>query len=238
MKNSKQWLKEYLGGLRQIIFPKVCVCCGEQVEAQKQQICRFCIQERFEEANPDNLLVSAEILLPEGVLAQHAMWKYYKGSNLQQLIHLLKYERMIILGINLGAALGRSLQKHRELGNLITAQSILLPVPLHPKKFRSRGFNQAHAIALGIQQIWKLPICDRETVVRTKRTYTQTGFSIQRRLENVKGAFEVTEPAAVVGKKVLIVDDVFTTGATTFELAQAVSLAGSESIIIVTVAQA
>lgn len=233
--------KTIIEGLSEILFPKVCVCCGRENTQKHRQLCSFCLQERFEDANPDNEQSSSDTLLPEGIIAQHALWQFDKGGNLQDLLHLLKYERLTKIGIDLGRKLGERVHLHPSLAFKInkTEDTVILPVPLHYLKFRYRGFNQAFKIARGFQQAWPdIPLCGVKSVIRKKNTRTQTGFSLEKRLKNIEDAFEVKEPSEVEKKQVIIVDDVFTTGATTFELAQTVLAAGAGSVVVLTVAQA
>lgn len=237
MKNLLQYLSR---GLSRIVFPNVCACCGCENTQQQRQLCSFCLQSRFEDANPDNEQVSSDSLLPAGVIAQQALWQFDKGGDLQHLLHQLKYERLTTIGVDLGRRLGQRIRETPRLNSLLSKEdAIILPVPLHYKKYRYRGFNQAFKLAQGFQKEWEeIPICDVKDVVRTKNTASQTGFSLQRRLQNMENAFEVRNQAAVQDKLVVIVDDVFTTGATTFELSASVLAAGARSTIILTIAQA
>lgn len=237
MKNIFQHIVKGLSG---VIFPRVCVCCGQENTEQQRQLCSFCLQERFEDANPDNTLASSDTLLPAGILAQHALWQFDKGGELQDLLHLLKYERLTTVGIDMGRKLGERIQQHPFLNEQLNQQpAVILPVPLHYLKFRYRGFNQAFKIAQGFQQVWtKLPICDIKNVVRSKNTRTQTGFSLEKRLKNIENAFKVNDSSVLNDKLIVIIDDVFTTGATTFELSQTVLQAGATAVVVLTVAQA
>src|SRR5699024_5323826 len=118
--------------------------------------------ERFQDANPYNAPASGDTLLPDGVVFQHALWQFDKGGDLQNLLHLLKYERLTAIGVDLGRKLGERIRVHPPLNKYLSEnESVLLPVPLHPRKFRYRGFNQAFKIACGFQEVWPdLEICD------------------------------------------------------------------------------
>lgn len=232
--------QQLLEGLSEVVFPKVCICCGMETTAKERHICSFCKEERFERANPQNSLSSSGVILPDGVLLQHALWLFDKGGLLQHLMHYLKYERLTAIGTELGLLLARSLLKHPEFCALLNdgEKPLLVPVPLHYLKFRKRGFNQAFVIAKGIQQVLDVPICSVKSVVRRKNTRSQTGFSIEKRISNIEDAFRVRDAEAFMGRHLLIVDDVFTTGSTTFELARQLRQAGCARIVIATVAQA
>ena len=233
-------IKQISEGISRIVFPNVCACCGHENTQQKRQICSFCLHDRFEDANPDNERVSSDSLLPDGIAAQQALWQFDKGGDLQHLLHQLKYDRLTTIGIDLGRRLGQRIRKTPRLVRLFKEHdTIILPVPLHPKKFRSRGFNQAFKLAQGFGEVWQgIPICEVSDVVRTKNTVSQTGFSLEKRLENMENAFEVRNVEAVRERVVVIIDDVFTTGATTFELSQAAMEAGAGPVVILTIAQA
>lgn len=227
-------------GFKQVVFPNVCVCCGHEYTEEQRQICSFCLRDRFEDGNPKNSKASSDSLLPNGIEIQHALWQFDKGGDLQHLLHQLKYERLTTVGYDLGRALGRRVQEHPDIVKLVDAnESVLVPVPLHYLKYRYRGFNQAFKLAQGFQEIWGgIPICDIGKVVRTKNTRSQTGFSLEKRLENLQAAFRVKDNTPIHDRLCIIIDDVFTTGATTFELGDTLKKAGAGPVIILTVAQA
>jgi ComF family protein len=241
MKHLKAFIVSLWDGLSQMLFPSVCLCCEEQLLQSGQYICSFCLQKRFERPSTENSVGSSHSpILPENVLAQQALWKFDPGGKVQHLIHQLKYHRMAKVGIQLGAVLARRLKDLpaiQSAGRPADHQMILLPVPLHRLKFRKRGYNQAAYIARGIESVLNIPICSANAVIRKRNTRSQTGLSLQQRQENIKDAFRIKNPHEVAEKKVVIVDDVFTTGATAFELAKVLHQAGSESIVIWTIAQ-
>lgn len=101
-----------------------------------------------------------------------------------------------------------------------------------------RGYNQAFHIAKGVAEVTNLHILGKDVVVRNRNTKTQTGFSLEKRRRNIEGAFEVQDAEKVKEVLVVIIDDVFTTGATTFEMSGTLNKAGCKDIMIATVAQA
>ena len=108
---------------------------------------------------------------------------------------------------------------------------LLLPVPLHPRRLKSRGFNQALLLAQGLTE---KPVA-REALIRVRHTDPQVGLNPKERRENVKDAFVVAQPEAIKGKKILLVDDLFTTGATARECARALNKAGAARVEVLTV---
>ena len=235
----KSFFSTFQQGLTQLVFPDVCVCCGREPLQQSRHVCSFCIEKRFEHPGNSNPQSTGDVILPDGVSMQFALWKFDKGGMLQNLMHHLKYERLTGIGRQLGKVLAQRVKNHPLVqSQSFTENFLLLPVPLHYLKFRRRGFNQAFSIAKGISRILPVPICDINTVGRKKYTQTQTGFSLQKRIKNMDDAFSVPHPEKISEKKIIIIDDVFTTGSTSFELAKTVINAGAKSAMIWTVAQA
>lgn len=226
-------------GIGQVIFPDICVCCGQETLHRGHHICPFCLDKRFEYPEPVNSVRTSNAIVPDAVQMQFALWTFDKGGILQNLMHQLKYERLTGIGHQMGETLARRVEGHEIVQEALQEQeALLVPVPLHYLKFRRRGFNQAFSIARGIQNVLKIPICSINAVRRTKNTRSQTGFSLQKRIENMDDAFKVARPNQFKDKLLIIIDDVFTTGATSFELAQTLAQTGAAGIFIWTVAQA
>jgi ComF family protein len=109
-------------------------------------------------------------------------------------------------------------------------------VPLHPARLAERGFNQAELLATPCAAYWRLPILGR-ALVRTRPTLPQTDLDAAARRANVRNAFRVARPAAVEGRRMLLVDDVLTTGATVGAAAQALQAAGATAVGVLTLAR-
>ncbi len=123
--------------------------------------------------------------------------------------------------------------KQPRCRELVAAADLLAPVPLHFRRLQSRGFNQALFLARAFPDV----AVSREALVRVRNTVPQIGLNPQERRENVQGAFAVPRPGAVEGKSVLLVDDLFTTGATVRECARVLSRAGARRVEVLTVAR-
>lgn len=219
-----------------ILYPRICITCKGALSKNRHHLCDWCEQYMFDFANPRFSESCEDIIMPENVAFQHAHWKYDKGGYLQEILHALKYKNLPKLGVDIGMALGSSLAAHPQLKS---AQSVrLVPVPLHAKKKRLRGYNQALKIAEGIAQVTDFNIIPEQAVIRTRHTKTQTGFSLSQRQENMASAFKVILPYSLSKSHLVIVDDVFTTGATSFELANVLSKYTSSTVGIATVALA
>ena len=138
-----------------------------------------------------------------------ALFKFSKSGRVQGLLHSLKYKNHGELGIALGNIYAeRMMETH-----LKEMFEIIVPVPLHPSRKRKRGYNQSAMFAEGLSQKLQIPFSD-ELVQRKIKTETQTQKNKLNRWENVNEVFEVTDIDAIRSKKVLLVDDVVTTGAT------------------------
>lgn len=221
------------------MFPKVCSVCGLRLSKEEHFVCLQCLNGKFEEAYHTEKISTSGVMLPEGILLQHALWNFDKGGYLQELLHQLKYHRLTGVGVDIGRQLGKSLLQNPRFTKGIKSKKVrLLPVPLHPKKRRIRGYNQAFHIAKGVADVTNLHIQGQEVVIRKRNTKTQTGFSLEKRRKNIHGAFEVKDPDKIKDVVIVIVDDVFTTGATAFELSGTLNKAGCAEIMIATVAQA
>ncbi len=156
-------------------------------------------------------------------------------------IHALKYDRMHGAARKLGRMLAEAIG---QLAEGAPGEVLVVPVPLYRAKRKERGFNQArslaeHAIAaLGkTHPAWRLTLAS-STLMRLRATRSQAGLTPRQRRQNVRGAFNVSDPSAVAGKCVLIVDDIFTTGATARAAAQALAKAGAATIWVATLARA
>lgn len=160
----------------------------------------------------------------------------YDGA-LRDLIHLLKYEQVRPAGRVLGRMLAEVLEdlvpKPRETGLLV------VPVPLHVRKLRQRGFNQSELIAREAIKISHRPelMLHSSALLRTRFTESQTGMSRAQRRANMRGAFAVAHPKEVAERDILLVDDVFTTGTTVTECARVLRQAGAGCIWVATVAR-
>lgn len=210
-----QKLKQYILDFFQLIFPDLCRACTKQLYHGEQQICSSCLYD---------LPYTDFHLYPENAVARlfwgrihchaaMAMLYFRKGSKVQRLIHQLKYRSQPELGMRLGKLLGEKLALSGKPATQERAIDLIIPVPLHPKKQRSRGYNQSKMIADGISSVLHVPVGSTQ-LIRRRATGTQTKRNRYKRFENMQSVFSAPNPAELAGKHVLLVDDVITTGAT------------------------
>lgn len=206
-----QILKNIFSNSLHLFYPHICVGCGSDLVQKDHLLCLKCINDLPETNfaqyanNPIEKIFWGRIPL----VAAHSQYYFAKDALIQHLIHQLKYDGNKEIGVYLGEMTGRSLQNSNRFNNL----DAIIPLPLFPEKERKRGYNQATVICEGISNILQVPVL-RKVVIRQKFTETQTKKHRTERWENVAESFVVKEAEAIKGKKLLLVDDVVTTGAT------------------------
>lgn len=194
-----------------LLFPRLCYACGNHLMRNEYLICTECyvvIPRTNYHSIQDNPV--AQLFWGRCMIEKAAAFSYYnKGSRIRNLIHNLKYKGIREIGYELGRIYGQSLKS----SGFICDIDVVIPVPLHPVKKRIRGFNQSETISRGIADITMLPV-DVNSLARIMVSATQTKRSRYDRWTNVEGIFQVIDPQNIIGKHVLLVDDVITTGST------------------------
>ncbi|MCK9204168.1 MAG: ComF family protein [Bacteroidales bacterium] len=194
-----------------LIFPEICVCCGNSLWKSEKIICRLCDYHlprtnfHLDQDNPVSRLFWGRTPVENAT----AFLFFNKGNKVQQLIHQLKYKGRQDVGIYLGVEYGRLL----TCSSWFQAIDAIIPVPLHKKKEKQRGYNQSEQFAIGLSESMHIPV-KNHILVRKKANATQTKKSRFARYNNVCDIFDVSDPDFLRGKHVLLADDVITTGAT------------------------
>ena len=164
-------MRKIFNDLLHLFFPKLCMLCQTPLVGGEDHICLKCLCDlprtghNFLEENPATYLFGGKVPVYHAAAFLH----YEKGGHVQQLIHSLKYHDSREIGFRLGRMAGLRYQK----AILSDRPDLLLPVPLHPKKRKQRGYNQSEWIARGLNTLLKLPI-DTTSLRRTKETDAQT----------------------------------------------------------------
>lgn len=192
-------------------FPALCPSCGKKLLPSEQGVCLECIANLPRTNNFRERDNAAETLMAGRIPFERiaSFCVFTKGGVLPPLIHALKYRQ----GKNIGLLLGKLYGKDLKNSEFILPVHQIVPVPLHPKKEKERGYNQAEIIANGLSESLSLPV-STGNLIRSIHNPTQTKRSRTQRWDNVKNIFEVKNPAAFAGKHILLVDDVITTGST------------------------
>lgn len=233
------------GALLDILFPPRCHCCKSSTPPGAIHICSDCQKKMEPLLSPlcpacgvpfetgggiDHFCSSCALDHPPFVAARAPF--IYDGP-IKQMIHHFKYERKTALRRPLALLVAR----HLEDFAAEAAPDLVIPVPLHLKRLRQRGYNQAVLLGETVARQWRIPLC-RTNLQRIRWTEPQIELPAAERLRNVKGAFAVADPSRLQGKTVLLIDDVFTTGATVAECSRTLRRAGATGVFVVTVARA
>jgi len=201
------YFRDFLG----LFFPRVCSACGNALLQHEETICTLC-QYQLPKTHFETIEDNSVCQLFWGRFpVSHAASIYYfkRGSKVQHLVHQFKYHGGQEIGYHLGKIYGRQILNSPLFKNI----DVIIPVPLHPKKKRKRGYNQSEIFANGLADSMKIHV-DTKTLIRTFASASQTKKSRFKRWENVKEIFIVKNPAHLEHKHLLLVDDVITTGAT------------------------
>lgn len=197
--------------LGNLFFPNVCVVCGSELLPGEEGACLECLYKLPKTYNFRKRDNDAEMLMagriPFERIASYCV--YAKGGTLPPLIHQLKYRHNQRIGLLLGRMFGKDL-----LGSEFLAPvELIVPVPLHPRREKKRGYNQAEIIAKGLSETTGL-VLSTGNLLREVYNPTQTKRTKTQRWENVKDIFKVADPLLFEQKHLLLVDDVITTGST------------------------
>ncbi len=233
-----------LRGLVSLFYPATCVVCDRPAGAD-DYLCRVCADKaqrivppfcaKCSEAFPgaiDQEFTCANCA--HRTLDFDAAISAYRSRGVVRLVILkFKYGRELHLRHPVGCWLLEAMNDARVRDRSF---DLILPVPLHPARLRERGFNQAELLAKILSEEVSIPW--RNGLERVRYTTTQTVFDRQDRMENLRNAFRLRKRIDVRGSRVLLVDDIFTTGSTLSECARVLRKAGAQSVHAVTAARA
>ncbi len=218
-----------------LIFPQVCVSCGNSLYKNEHTLCTYCVYHlpktnfHLQKDNPIAKIFWGRI----NIHAAAAFYGFNKGGRVQRLIHQLKYKGRKEVGFAVGKLYGYELKKSEQFKTV----NAIVPVPLHPKKIKKRGYNQSESFAEGLAASMELE-ADLKTLFRAHESETQTKKSRFSRWQNVESIFQLNDLKNLEGKHVLLVDDVITTGATLEACAQTLQRIPGIRISVATIAYA
>jgi ComF family protein len=234
------WLKKYADELLDLIYPRVCFGCKVKLPiCSGIYLCEKCLNKVKYLCPPfchfcgipvgENIFEEKTSRCIECTSQRYYFKKGYTASiydNLiKECIHSLKYNSHTYLGSTLGTVMSEYAKKFIPVEDI----DLIVPVPLHWKKLRDRGFNQS--VVLGSVLAEKTGVMFvSKGISRTKSMPSQVRLSRNERMHNLEGAFCVTKPEYFVNKRLLLVDDVFTTGATMNECARALIKSGAKEV--------
>ncbi|MCY3741020.1 MAG: ComF family protein [Candidatus Poribacteria bacterium] len=205
-------------------MPYICANCWQDVQYIEPPWCDIC-------GTPDvNGLCDECAISPPRYGKLRSIAFYHKS--LQQAIHLFKFEKKKVFA----QPLIQLINAHIPSDCDIAEYDFVLPIPIHKKRLRERGFNQAALLANGIAKVGDMPVLVN-TLVRKRHTVAQSSLDRDARQQNIIGAFEVRNPDVIRGKRLLIIDDVFTTGATIREAVSELWTADPAEVDVLTLAR-
>lgn len=212
-----------------ILFPRHCLHCGQMLIGEERYLCTNCwmhLPYTHHAAVANN---ETEVLFQAHREIESAMSLLYfsNGTGSRDIIHNIKYKKAQRLAITMGIQIGEQLADSNRFDTI----DLLIPVPLHPRRERQRGYNQSELLCRGIAKTLKKPIVT-DVLIRTVDTESQTHKSAEERRENVKGVFQVRKSEKIANKHILLVDDVITTGSTTLACCEALIKTGLTHISI------
>lgn len=195
-----------------LIFPNLCINCSVGLQSGERHVCTRCLLKLpyYEhDSLEDRFLHLTKVTFVDAYLL------YVKNGMVQKMIYDIKYRGNDALANTLGVSYAEQLLSKRDFKNF----DYLLPVPLHPKKLKKRGFNQSEKIASGIAEVLDLPVVT-DLVRRVEYSKSQTHKDRLGRLLSLVSAFEIVadKETCIKGKNILLVDDVITTGTTSAEV--------------------
>lgn len=217
------WLHSFIT----LFLPRCCIVCEQPLSHAEEYVCIACNIDlprtnfHLHKDNPIEKLFWGKIPIERAT----AFYLYQKGSGYRRIIHFLKYKGYK----QVGEVMGRYMAAEISDSSFFEGIDQIVPVPLHHKRLKKRGYNQSEWLARGLSRNTDIPV-NTQAVIRSKNTHTQTDKSLFGRWENMKDAFHVQHPEQFEGKHILLVDDVLTTGSTLLACASAFS--GIEGIRI------
>lgn len=194
-----------------LMYPNLCLVCGENLLKTEKCLCMSCLYEipktnfHLVSDNP----IEKKFWGKTNIFRGTAFFYFQKGSPFQKTLHALKYKNNKEVGEVLGKYAASDLLDSVDFESV----DVIIPVPLHPQKYKKRGYNQSELIGNGLSAVLNKPQ-NTSTLIRVKENTTQTKKTVFERYENTDGIFELTEKITLVGKHILLVDDVLTTGST------------------------
>jgi len=208
----------------------LCAACREKIVPVGSPLCTVCGIPFHTENGMDHVCGSCADAPKPFMSARAAV--HFAGPA-QELIHRLKYGKKVHLSRPLGL-----LATHHLASFIVeSGAEMAVPVPLHPGRLRKRGFNQALLLAGFLASGLNLPL-SRDNLRRIRRTEPQIHLPVGDRVKNVRGAFAVKDPRRFADKRVLLVDDVYTTGSTVSECSRVLKHAGAAEVYVATAARA
>ncbi len=238
-------LKLIWGSLVDIIYPRYCQICSSSIDDSSHDgVCASCLEKINVNVSPfckkcGSCLRGVKTAKDSCSKCRHKQYYFDRAMSVceyagiaRKCIQLFKYKRKLKIGRNLSIIMLAFLKEHFNVESI----DLITAVPLHKSKLKERGFNQAEILAEYIRLNLNLPACF-DNLKRVRKTLSQYQLPPEKRQMNISGAFDCIDKAFFTDKAVLIVDDIFTTGATLNECSRVLKNAGAKRVYTLTVAR-
>jgi competence protein ComFC len=218
-------LQAFLQGAFELIFPDNCMLCRQFLNSHHQrQLCSSCLGSLALNPKPFSHQSSDKFAF------DHAWSVCLYNEPAQKLLHAFKYNSKTSLCKTFVPLMIDFIDRHHIP---LKDFDLIAPIPLHPARLRERGYNQSALLSTALGSHYQM-IHKENLLVRQKMTHTQTEFGAKQRWTNMEGAFRIKNPTDVSGKNVILIDDLYTTGATLNSAAQALKNAGAARVGVLT----
>jgi ComF family protein len=247
LSSTVQHLSSLYDATLALVYPQACVVCGLSVDSRHDGVaCANCWNATHLIREDDTLCWKCGLFTEAGIskdkregvrcgecngdaFTAARACGFYEGALRASILEL---KRQPLVAQRLAHLMFDTLQRQP-----INSANLIVPVPLHPERERARGFNQAALLARELARLSHLPLDEHSVVRRLHTERHRAGMDSRARRDSVAGAFAVRHPASIAAKRVLLIDDVFTTGATVSACAAALKDAGAEDIFVLTLAR-
>lgn len=209
-------VKEIGIGLVELFYPRLCVHCQEALYSSEDFLCLHCWEKI--------LWIPKQHLWNNLDFKIYAQAYYMENNPIQSILHHIKYKKNKVLAYKMSECMSTLLKETNRPWDFI------VPVPMHPKKKKQRGFNQAQVLAEAISRDLSIPILGEETIIKVTQTHSQTKKGKKDRWTINQTMYTITQREKIHGSRILVIDDVYTTGATFYHLEKQLRETGAKSI--------
>ena len=228
--------RSFLQGALELIFPDNCLLCRQFLNSRHQrQLCPQCLDTLSLNPTPfsrQNQNGPGHSFLSDQVRSTFdAAWSVcLYNEPAQKLLHAFKYNSKTSLHKTFVPLMIDFIDRYH-----IPLQEfdLISPIPLHPVRLRERGYNQSALLSLALSKHYGVPHTEN-LLIRQKNTHTQTELGAKQRWTNMEGAFRIKNPSDVTGRTIILIDDLFTTGATLQSAAETLKAAGAARVCVLT----
>jgi competence protein ComFC len=223
---------EFITEILDFFLPRFCPSCKIKLLSGEKFICLSCLNKlKIIDKSRLEFEFDKKFLNQKIISGFTSLYIFEKDKELQHLIHSLKYNGKFLIGSFLGELLGNKIKDELTAWNI----NLILPIPLHQLKKAERGYNQSFYISKGLSKEIDIPV-GSGIIKRRKYTQSQTTMNFLERQKNIDEAFKIKSKKKIIGKNILLIDDVITTGATISECGKVLLKAEANQVYAASVA--